>query len=329
MPSFWSTNFWSSEITCGLIFCLEAICAWFALANIMRPEEFSLSPKSWLVRTPKESRDPRKLKEFAQFVANAVLAVGFGVSSLPVFVKWIAWFLCFCALIYTVQSAVNSLSELPIQTRLLGSLMLASVFVGVCWDPATSTWAEEKSKVLSGDLLGGSSQAFNDTVARFVPMIDMGTSASPSGIIMLPKEGKDVEPYFNFFPDSVVKLELGKRGPMVTTTIRDRLGNKIVEVDRNHWQVFPSFCSDKNYTDRALEVLDNSGHVLLQLVILPDRVRVHGEWWDNEGHGRRIVPSPQGGALIIPLGLGVQHNEALVKRIFKYPSSEHWGELDN
>jgi hypothetical protein len=305
----------------------EAAVAEYALLYTDHPECHSF--RSWFTRTPSWPTDPRKIKELTGFLVGLLLTAFFGVAPFPVTVKWIGWLGCFCILLFIVQSAIDSIHERPLKTRVLAGGALVAIFIISFWSSARAMWIEEKSAVLTGDLLGGSSQTFADNITRMIPILQIGNDKKPSGIIMLPKSSQEIEPYFEFFRDSIVKLEPGKRGPIVSTVVRDRFGNKVVEIEKNHWRVYPPYCSDKNYTDSALEVLDNSGHVLLQLRIFPYYVLVNGEWWDNEGHGRRIVPVPEGGALVIPLGPMVQHNELLIKPVFKYPSSEHWGEFDD
>jgi len=116
----------------------------------------------------------------------------------------------------------------------------------------------------------------------------------------------------------------------VTTTIRDGDGHIVADIKGNHWTIYPQFCADKNYTDSALEILDDSLHVVLQLQILNDRVRVQGEWWNNEGKGLRVVKSPvesKPGGLVLILGPKDKKNDVLIKPIFRYPSKHHWGEF--
>jgi hypothetical protein len=45
---------------------------------------------------------------------------------------------------------------------------------------------------------------------------------------------------------------------------------------------------DRNYTDDALEVIGPDGRVMLQIRVLPDRIQIQGEWWDEGGSGIRI-----------------------------------------
>jgi hypothetical protein len=77
-----------------------------------------------------------------------------------------------------------------------------------------------------------------------------------------------------------------------------------------------------------LEIEDAAGHVVLQLKILKDRIRLQGEWWDTQGRGIRLTKGiPSDGSMVIPPGPQNQHIESLIEPIFQYPSQEHWAEF--
>jgi hypothetical protein len=165
---------------------------------------------------------------------------------------------------------------------------------------------------LEGDLRGAG-LTFNDGRARMTPWVQIADTG-PTFIMVPSKPGEPTPPYFNPFPDSEFRTEFGKKGPLVSTTVRDSEGHIVAIIDKN-----------------AFEVLDSSLHVVLQLRILKDRVQVQGEWWDNQGHGLRMVkplkPTKEVGALVMPLGPGNKKNDSLIKPIFKYPSKHHWHEF--
>jgi hypothetical protein len=213
------------------------------------------------------------------------------------------------------------------RTRFLAQYGSLALFVAALWYPAERVYRVQMANKSSGDLRGAG-EVFTDTAQRAMPWIQIGDSKS----VFVPLPPRDGQPYpiFQWFYDAGFKVEFGKNGPLVTTPIRDRFGNLVVDVKQNHWTVYPPFCSDKNYTADALEVLDSSGHVILQLRLLPDRVQIQGEWWDNQGNGRRLMRrrNTENGE-IIPLGPQNQHNDELIEPMFKYKSADHWGEFSN
>jgi len=74
-----------------------------------------------------------------------------------------------------------------------------------------------------------------------------------------------------------------------------------------------SSCWDKNYADDLLEVKDGRGRVVLQIRLLPDVVQLQVEWADRNFtvmEDRKYT------------------EEDGITPVFKYPSDEHWGELD-
>jgi hypothetical protein len=67
---------------------------------------------------------------------------------------------------------------------------------------------------------------------------------------------------------------------------------------------------------------------VLQAIILTDRIKLQGEWWDTQGRGIRLINGiPPSGSMVIRLGPQNQHTESLIEPIFQYPSQDHWGEF--
>lgn len=132
--------------------------------------------------------------------------------------------------------------------------------------------------------------------------------------------------------DSGIRLEHGKRGLEVTTTVKNRNGDVVVEVDRNHWKVTP-LAYDKNYTSNTLEVKDSRKHVVLWLRVFADKVQIQGEWRDEFGNGLRLIrcqPPGQKEMGCFDKWNNVQQERRsenhLIEPMFEYPSKEHWGE---
>ncbi len=132
--------------------------------------------------------------------------------------------------------------------------------------------------------------------------------------------------------DAGVLIEIGDDGIEITTPIRDSSGTEIAEIKRNHWTVFEGV-QDKNYTDDTLEIKDKSGHVILQMRILPDRIQLQGVWRDKFNRGVELVPcrDPKGNidGCIIFWDNPEQERRTikLIDPIFRYPSKDYWGEF--
>ena len=207
--------------------------------------------------------------------------------------------------------------------RIVYVTVISVPFLAIASYSTYSDWKQQMASALEGDLIGAG-PALNDGKQHGFPNLRIGGTTmvmSPNGV---PER-------FKFFPDANIRIEWGFKGPQLTTTVRDRNGNLVVEVTRNHWRVYPLYSVDKNYTQYALEVEDSAGHVVLQVRIFPDTVELQGEWWDTQGNGIRFLKppgiTPDAGAIVIPLGPRNQHTESLIQPIFQYPSKEHWREL--
>jgi hypothetical protein len=218
--------------------------------------------------------------------------------------------------------------------RKLWTLRISIVFVGcliAAW-PVYRQWKIEQAEALEGNLFEGS---FHPETNCMALPVQVG-SAGATFYMFPPKNGKEMPPYFRPFPDAEFRVECGKRGALISTTVRDHNGNEIVSIERNHWHIFPPF-RDKNYTNSALEVEDNSGHVVFQIRFaagdpkknLFPRIQLQGEWWSDEGHGLRIVFTGEAGGEMTFLTPQNQRNDALIKPIFKYPSRDFLGVLSD
>ncbi len=276
---------------------------------------FTLSPKR-----KKEDRGSTKDKIIG-LLSDIVSAVILGIVSMSVILRWAGWLVCWilfliilCLLLYRV----------PRITRLLGAMLAVIIFMGIFESMAARQWKEEQAAKTEGDLTGAG-PAINDGKPHGFPMLQVGDT-----VYMMTPDG--VADIFPFFKDSGVRIEWGYKGPLLSTPVRDRNGNLIAEITNNHWFIYSLYSANKNYTNNALEIKDSAGHVVLQVQILPDRIKLQGEWWDTQGNGIRLVkpinlPSSSGGSMVIPLGRQNQHIEYLIPPMFQYPSKDHWGEL--
>lgn len=152
-----------------------------------------------------------------------------------------------------------------------------------------------------------------------------------SGVLHTPSDGKDHSnetpalqlseggPAFTGnnplgIPNNRWSMHRDKNEILFSTTVRDKDGLLIVDIKDNHWTVASSTaqCWDKNYTDDSLEILDGHGRVVLQVIMKPTKIVFQAEYADL------------GGAFIDGR---IYSKEKGIPPRFKYPSSDHWGEL--
>lgn len=154
-----------------------------------------------------------------------------------------------------------------------------------------------------------------------LPILEIGDSGA-----MLAWGGPSGSPMFNFFNDSKLIIERINGKVAVSTRIRGASGT-IAEIIRNEWKLRPSLVWDKNFNVNALEVKDDDGYIVLQVVALSDRIRLQAVWRDTEGHSLAIIkshdPARPGGRMVLNRPIP----ESVIEPMFVYPSDSHFGEL--
>jgi hypothetical protein len=113
----------------------------------------------------------------------------------------------------------------------------------------------------------------------------------------------------------------------VSIQIKNNAGALVAEMERNEWKVAPGPSWDKNFNDTALEVKDSSGDVVLQVDLLPDRIRLQALWYDEHGWLWGIVKEPKQGGSQILIALRSPAPEFKITPMFRYPADRHPGEL--
>ena len=281
--------------------------------------------RSWFVRTTEIPKDPEKKKELLGFLMDLVLAFIFGLVEMPVLCRWAGWFLCFCILLYIVQSSIQRIGEYPRKTRILGRMVIAMVFVGAFYPLAYGQLETEKASTLSGELC--SFRSFWGTCyTPPIPIIEIADSGTK-----FIWGGQNAMQMGTFANNVDLRIEQGRHGIELSTPLLDSSGKKITNIEKNHWTVIPPpGIWDKNYTQNSLEIKGSRGQVVLQLKYLPDRIQIAVEWRDQFGRGQEWSRCGSH-SCISPWGSPQTElqNEIVIEPIFKYPSSEHLGKFVN
>lgn len=115
----------------------------------------------------------------------------------------------------------------------------------------------------------------------------------------------------------------------VSIRIRGADGKMIAEINRNEWTVRPEHTWDRNFNGNALEVKDASGDIVLQVVLLPDRIKLQAAWYDDYGKFWELVssPDPQRPGALVLVNRPDSSYAIPITPIFRYPSALHPGEL--
>ncbi len=83
---------------------------------------------------------------------------------------------------------------------------------------------------------------------------------------------------------------------------------------------------DRNYSQNALEIKDNTGDIIFQIRLIENRVQLQAKIYDSNGNGIGIHGDEKGGYIELT---GINHPvlNFKIEPIFKYPSDLHLGEF--
>lgn len=284
----------------------------------------------------KQDRQERHLSKLARERREKVAGILFAlvlfiiptVISMPVVWRFGGWFLSWVIVLYVAFTTFKKAERITSFRKGVICVCATAGILALSWNSGVKMWTQEKAAALSG--------------AISAPRHWFKKSPKPQTILQVGNSGTNFifagspnQDLFGFLYNAGLRIEAGENGLEISTPIRDRQGHLIVEIKKNHWSVSPdrSVCWDKNYNNNSLEVMDARGHVVLQIRIFADRVQLQGEWHDEFGNGNKLMvsPDPSRPGALIPIWRNTEAEQRqaslLIKPIFKYPSSEHWGEL--
>jgi hypothetical protein len=267
---------------------------------------------------PKSKKSTKRRRErLIGWFFDLLLTIFASAYSMPVILKVLLWLVAWLLFLYLVFTSFEALEQKGLTVKIGRSVILTTLVAFVFWTPLHEMWCAEKSRATEGDLVPQGKSVYPRGMA---PPIDAGEGSQSI-------EAKSLQLLY----DAGIIPEWGNNGPEISTTVRDKSGNVIVEIKKNHWRT-SSRCWDKNYTDDTLEVEDSRGHVVLQVKIFPEKISLQGLWYDDTGHGIEIFKSPdpsRPGTLVYMTDRagGRQPPEYLIQPIFLYPSKDYWGEL--
>jgi hypothetical protein len=202
----------------------------------------------------------------------------------------------------------------------LAAFVVTALLFGV---PRLYEWVDSKENVPrnTGTLIVDTDEKFSDRPLEFG---DSGVKINFQG----PGAEQSLEP----FRLMNLKLENEAGKLLVSSDIRDRQGKLVAQLIRNQWKTAPNPQAwDRNYNENTLEVIDNTGRIVLQVRVLPNSVQMQGEWWRDATHGWRFVksdnPAMPGGFMILFGPNKSSDDPPFIKPLFAYPSESHFGEL--
>lgn len=140
--------------------------------------------------------------------------------------------------------------------------------------------------------------------------------------------GENGEPILDIGDGQYITVEKIENDLFVSTRVKNKDGDQLVEVIRNEWKIAPPPQTwDRNYSENAFELKDARGKIVLQIVLLSDRIQLQGEWWVTPIEGLRIASTGKNkGGTFFYITPKHPTPSTEIQPIFKYPSSKHFGE---
>jgi len=184
---------------------------------------------------------------------------------------------------------------------------------------------EEKQVSRYAGVLEGKPITVLSAGQQVYPRLQLGNSKS-----ILVWQGPKGEPIMKVFEDTDLTIWIENDALKISTKIRNKKGEMVAELIGNEWKAKPEKMWDRNYTDNALEVIDERGDVILQVLIREDVIQFAAKMYSSTGLGIGLgsAEDPELGMVgvieVRPLG---QPLELVIEPIFEYPSELHLGEL--
>jgi hypothetical protein len=125
---------------------------------------------------------------------------------------------------------------------------------------------------------------------------------------------------------SLVSIHLLEGVLSVSTIIKNSKGEIVAILNDNEWSLNKNTMFDRNYTNNVLEVKDNKGEIVLQIVNFGDIIHFAGLLRCNHGYGIFLGYKRQDGfmAKYEPNDEPSHHNHS-ISPICEYPSDRHLG----
>ena len=256
---------------------------------------------------------------FGIFSIGASLVVGLYFAKALWALPFI-WIMGYCLCDYVLSFAKRSTS-----VTVAVNLIFTVLFTCLIWSAyLKSEYHRQEAAKTEGDLEplppNGEADSVNLQIGKDGPQFVRNVPGNIAQIVM-PLESLKIA------YDAGLAISRGPKGLEISTPVIDNQGNLVAEIVSNHWKVYPP-CSDKNYTKNSLEIKDRAGHVVLQVTLYRNKIQLQGEWHTSLGQGERLESVPGYGG--ITLWLKPEDEKKfpfLIKPMFAYPSSQHWGEL--
>jgi hypothetical protein len=206
----------------------------------------------------------------------------------------------------------------PFYVTVIVVVLLASVLIFQIIVEIKETKEKEKTKYAG--IIKPKTKILLSSEDNVYPKLELG-----DGGTVFVYAGKEGEPMFQIFKDSHITILIEDDQLKVSSIIRNKNGI-IAELIKNEWKINPNNSFDRNYSQNALEVKDNTGDIVFQVKHVGDRIQFQGKFYDVNGNAVGIGKDRSGRGGVITFRPEL---ELRIEPIFKYPSDLHLGELNN
>jgi hypothetical protein len=188
--------------------------------------------------------------------------------------------------------------------------IVAAVFLALGIIPGLILWRIDHAHNRSAGRISSALEARQHHIAVGAALF---TIDSPDGVFL--RDDKE--------PVLILRLDRGRL--LVSATIRDAAGSLVAELVDNEWSLNQNNFYDRNYRSDLLEVRDQTGQVVLQVVDLGQVIHFAGIFHCRSGWTFALLPADEAGAFmeVRPPGEAVKGK---IEPICRYPSQEHLGE---
>ena len=211
---------------------------------------------------------------------------------------------------------------------LWSKIIVLCFIVAVCVVQILAIRRQEREKEISryAGVLEGKPITVLSPKQAVYPKLQLGNSKA-----ILVWQGPEGQALFKIFEDSDLTIWVENDALKISTKIRNKNGEIVAELVGNEWKTKPERIWDRNYSDNALEIMDMTGDVILQVVLKEDVVQFAAKMYSSSGQGVGLgsTEDPELGVVGVIELTGAEHRELelRIEPIFEYPSDLHLGEF--
>lgn len=150
--------------------------------------------------------------------------------------------------------------------------------------------------------------------------VPIRTSKNGRGVLTITNpEGR----IFDLFNENMLTIKRDNT-IKVSAKFRNREGEIVAEMINNEWELNTNNFYKRNYSKNALEVIDNEGRVVFNVIIEENEVILQGIFYGKDGSHLTFADSL--GSIVMTYNTDGKGPDVRIAPIFRYPSNRYFGE---